>query len=474
MLDQVQLGNAQLDHIAFINDVRNAVHSAVIVNVLHDTSIATWEQSFDANTKEHLIKGVFTSQAKTEACNAYLAKLVAQYMASRGALSVTWTKGTIERENFTNMAVINRINATEFDSNLPLFKIICSRLFGMDEMLIDFALGANVRERAESLVKYLALRYELSPSPEAAPLDYPDAVDMFEKLLKADVLGSPKFIGQLIENVQSFPEDRVELNQLDMFPRFVKHQAVISVDENDPDPSQTLRHVLVQGYDNVAVHLPNGDSFFFSTDETFSGHSWTTMLSMPEMKPITLTGEDDIIGELAAARKAFFDQNPRMAEVLSASQLDAPTLVEGLRESSLTLSPVQFDSEEDYLEALNKSIDGLTDQQKQDLFDKYSVLRTSRLSSEKPRLSGLEMYTGAESLGYSDEVVELAEKITTYFNHEEGNREKFSELNPALRPLLGDDKLTVEEVVDQAQKTGIEIKLPVGSPDVDLDALKDK
>lgn len=225
MLDK-QTTRVRLDHIAFVNDIRNAVESAVIVNALHDTAIETWNQSFDANTQVHLIKGVFTSQAKTECINAYIAKLVGQYMTSRGARSVTWTKAALQAENFTTMAVINRINATEFDQNMPLFKIVATRLLGMDEFLIDFALAGTVQERAENLIKYMAMRYELSESSADVLMDYCDALDTLVELLEQDSFRNQEFLLQLIQNIQDFPEDQLTINALDMLPQFDKYRVL--------------------------------------------------------------------------------------------------------------------------------------------------------------------------------------------------------------------------------------------------------
>ena len=168
-------------HLAFINRMQEAVGAAVVIKALHLTSKKEWDNCFDANTQDHLIKGVFTSTKKSDAIRVYIAKLIAQYMKSIGVRATAWTKVTIASENTTNVAISNRIAATEFQDNNELFKLVATRLMGFDDALVDFALAENNKEKAYWLAGYLAAQFDLVETIAEISQKYPDAVGYFEQ-----------------------------------------------------------------------------------------------------------------------------------------------------------------------------------------------------------------------------------------------------------------------------------------------------
>lgn len=194
--DDVQL-NALLDNVSFVSLLRESIGGAVVIKALHETSLKEWDNAFDANTQEHLVKGVFTSNKKTDFIRIYISKLVAQYMKSVGVRATAWTKNTISSDNVTNVAIANRIAATEYETNEALFTLIVTRLIGFDDKLVEYAIETDNAVKAALLVDYLASKLELVETETDVKLIYPATVSFIEDKLNNNGF-TPEFFATLL------------------------------------------------------------------------------------------------------------------------------------------------------------------------------------------------------------------------------------------------------------------------------------
>jgi hypothetical protein len=176
--------NLFLDYTTFITRMREVVSGATLIQALYKVSDEEWARSTDLDTGTHLIQGVFTSAQKSDAIRIYISKLINVHMISQGGHLTAWTKDTIASENATNVAISNRIAATEFRTNEELFMLIAGRLMGYDETLLRFSLSTDVVKRAQLLVNYLSGQFDLSVQGTPAHEMYFDQVRVMSELLQ--------------------------------------------------------------------------------------------------------------------------------------------------------------------------------------------------------------------------------------------------------------------------------------------------
>lgn len=179
-----------LDYISFIGRMHEMMGNAKIIKALHTTSVVEWERSRDTNTQDHLIQGVFSSPQKTDAVKIYISKMMKMHMNSIGSRLTAWTKDTIASENTTNVAISNRIAATEYKDNMPLFMLVATRLMGYDDAMVRFSLldDADVAGKTKELMNYISAQYDLSVVDTCATTLYIDQAVRIEGLIKTDTL----------------------------------------------------------------------------------------------------------------------------------------------------------------------------------------------------------------------------------------------------------------------------------------------
>lgn len=278
--------NTLLDYNTFILRMRDVVNGAKVIQALHRTSQEEWDRSFDANTERHFIKGVFTSPEKSEAIKAYIAKVVKLHMISTGSHLTAWTKDTVASENSTNVAISNRIAATEFKDNEELFLLVATRLIGYDDSLVKFSLETNPDEQAKLMMDYLSAQFDLSFDGKKPHLTYIDQTINLSILLRTEGF-TPKFFADHLHHATKFFEafEGVAMNQWDLFDTLdvivevnqehVDNAALyneltstkllesgmdpnafeLEIDPNDADPSTTIE-VCGQQYRGLNVVLP--------------------------------------------------------------------------------------------------------------------------------------------------------------------------------------------------------------------------
>lgn len=173
------------DYNSFVLRIGEVLNTSVIIKALYDISVDQWDRSINSDTQEHLIEGVFTSSQKSDAVKIYVTKLMRTYMASRGNRLSAWTKETIGGENATNVAITNRISATEFKNNTELFMLVAGRLMGYDDALLEFAITdpVLVDRRVELLMEYVSGQYDLGDPDRMVKDLYIDAFDILKELL---------------------------------------------------------------------------------------------------------------------------------------------------------------------------------------------------------------------------------------------------------------------------------------------------
>lgn len=270
MLQSQELADQQnrwMDHMTFATALRDAVGGAKVIQALYETSQKEWNNCFDANDPDsHLIKGVFTSLQKSDAVRVYISKLVAQYMKSIGTRVTAWTKGTIASENFTNVAITNRISATQFETNYDLFKIVATRLLGFDDMLVDFAIVDGVKGKARTLTGYLGLRFDVAETYEDVLFKYPDAVTYFEDLLESthEAALIPAFTAnwfdQLFLNIATYSHEEVKPDLFDMLPVFVFHHYSCEMAVEEANVPTMITMIQNLGYETITCKLQNGQT----------------------------------------------------------------------------------------------------------------------------------------------------------------------------------------------------------------------
>ena len=266
--------NRWMDHMAFANTLRDAVGGGVVIQALWATAQKEWNNCFDANDPDkHLIKGVFTSVQKSDAVRVYISKLVAQYMKSLGVRLTAWTKGTIASENFTNVAITNRIAATQFETNYELFKIVVTRLIGLDDGLVDFAINDDAKGKARELVAYLGQKFDMGETREDVLAKYPEAVTYFEDLLDNTHHLSlvPTFTAdwfdQLFLNITNYPHQDVKPDFFDMLPVFVFHHYSCTPGVEETNIPKMVSMIQNLGYETVTVKLQDGRSVVIKSSD---------------------------------------------------------------------------------------------------------------------------------------------------------------------------------------------------------------
>lgn len=296
-----------LETLSFVNTLREVTGGIKIVQALLETSSKEWDNAKDANTDNHLIKGVAVSTIKSDAVHIYIAKIVAQNMRSVGNHLTAWSKATVASENNTNVAISNRIAADVFHDHLDLFKMVGVRLLGYDEGVITLAAATTPREKATALVSYMATRYDLTENHDTALVEYLGSIDMFEAMFEKDGFTNEYFlktIGQVIAYYHSPVSEGTVLldNPFDMLDMLATDSpfdnlgdvaamlgagvVTVIIDKDDQDPVGTIKHVKELYGNNVQVVSPLSDE---------------------------------------------------MRQLLSTSQLSVPQLVEAMRASSLTV-----------------------------------------------------------------------------------------------------------------------------------------
>lgn len=248
-----QLQNHLLDHLAFVSNVRDTVGSITVLQALLTTSKKEWDNSFHDGTNEHLIKGVLFDSKKTDAVRVYIAKLVAQYMRSQGIRTTAWTKATIAADHATNVAITNRITNIQFFAHTDLFKLVATRLMGFDDAVVDLALAASAKEKAELLVGYIATRFDLAEDSAKALEAYGSAVEFFEDHFKEDSLTPVFFIRAAASAISYYSTDFADtipmMDHFDVLAAFDSEALEFSVGE-----SSTLKLTA----DSIAIHT-SGD-----------------------------------------------------------------------------------------------------------------------------------------------------------------------------------------------------------------------
>lgn len=309
-----------LETLSFVNTLREVTGGANIIQALLETSAKEWNNSKDANTDVHLIQGVAVSTKKSDAVHIYIAKIVAQHMRSVGNRLTAWTKGTIASENHTNVAVSNRIAAGDFSTHVDLFKMVAGRLIGFDDGLIDYALAVTPREKAETLVAYMATRFDLSEDRTKALFDYPNATDFAEVMFEKQGFTNEYFlktIGQVIAyfgtptgdggSHLSDPFDVLDMLATDAdFDLLSEASALLGVtihtvilDKDDADPQGTIAH-LRKIFGDVKFISPNGVVELGGEGEVTIQCS--SMKSVDEIIPEGLRGIQGQINELGGER----------------------------------------------------------------------------------------------------------------------------------------------------------------------------
>jgi hypothetical protein len=287
MDDKTQAATQMLEQLSFVNVLRDTLGSAKVIAALRDTSNKEWDNCKDANTGDHLIKGIFQSTQKGDAVRIYIAKVMAQYMRSVGARANAWTKNTIAAENFTNTSISNRISAAEFQEADELFKIVATRLIGFDDGVIDFVVAKTPKAKAEALVVYLASRFDLAESPEKAAEHYAGIIDLFSVKFEGDGFDELYFlktVGQVISYYSYSVGEELKLTNpfdvLEMLESEADYGNIgemgtvlaggpieVIIDKDDPDPQVTIDHVRAQWANlDVRVVMPDGNVVEFKKD----------------------------------------------------------------------------------------------------------------------------------------------------------------------------------------------------------------
>jgi hypothetical protein len=173
----------KLETLQFVLHLRDVIGTRFVLKSLMDVSKKAWDDSFDSNTDIHLIQGIAVSPYKSDAIKTYIAKLVKVYLNSVGVRTNAWTNESMCEDNFTNVTISNKIAAQIFTTHGELFEVIATRLLGFDSALVTFGMANAPAKRAESLVIYMAQRYNLGDKPALILSDYVDAVDMMREVL---------------------------------------------------------------------------------------------------------------------------------------------------------------------------------------------------------------------------------------------------------------------------------------------------
>lgn len=192
------LSNAKLDQVSFVLALRDVIGGMQVLRSLLDVSKERWLRMTNAENGDHLIKGVAVSTVKSDAVQTYVSYIIKTYMQSRGVRTTAWTKNTIASDNFTNKAIVGITSGHTFETHEELFKVIATRLIGFDDALVDMAVATDNAVIAKMLVVYLAGRFDLADTPEAAEDKYAQQIGFFHAMLDASLF-TPAFYNTKIE-----------------------------------------------------------------------------------------------------------------------------------------------------------------------------------------------------------------------------------------------------------------------------------
>lgn len=194
------------EQINFVCVLRDTVGSFKILGSLLETSRKAWEACENAETNDHLIKGIAVSPIKTDACHTYVSKVIKHYLTSQGTRATAWTKNTIASENFTNKSITSIISAHTFYDHTELFKIVATRLMGFDDTLVDLAINLDEKSRAEALVVYMGSRFDLGEDKEELLVRYQEAVGYLQALLETGGFTEEFFAGKIKQASDHFTQ----------------------------------------------------------------------------------------------------------------------------------------------------------------------------------------------------------------------------------------------------------------------------
>ena len=224
MITQDQRDIQLMNHLSFVSNFHDALGAGRVLDVMLDQSKIEWDKCFDANTGEHLIKGKFTSSQKSDAVRIYIAAIIGIYLRSSGVRVTSWTKATITSDNTTNVSISNRIAATEFQSHEELFKLVVTRLVGVDDALVDYVLALDNKAKALCLVTSLASRFDLTDSAVTAKTEYFGAIDYVEEKLNKGGFNTRFFLNHWEQIVPYYndakQEDELVLDHFDLLEQF--------------------------------------------------------------------------------------------------------------------------------------------------------------------------------------------------------------------------------------------------------------
>lgn len=289
----------RLAYISFVSRMHEVLGSMNVIKALAALSEEQWNRSFDTNTEEHLIRGVFSSPQKSDAVRIYIAKLMKVHLNSIGNRVCAWTKDTIAGENATNVAISNRIAATEFKSSYELFQLVATRLMGYDDMLIKLALAEDASTKTKLLMNYVSSLYDLSVPDKCATEIYIDQAVRIEGLLVTDALTTDYVLEHINQVGRFFKDlDEVVVNLWDLFETL----------------SYEIEAEAVTGASGLDKYL----------DYAFA----------PVVGVLLDKNDPDPLGTIKAARKAFFEAHPKYLTAVSEPCLSMPELVDALRKAA--------------------------------------------------------------------------------------------------------------------------------------------
>ena len=182
--------------------LRRIIQSTVILKSLFDISEQEWMRSYNAETEEHLIKGVFTSGEKTDVIRGYIAKIVKLYLNNVGVVPGGWSKNTLVSENEFTKHSIDRIATTKVSTNKELFLIVATRILGVDATMARSAFvdEDNFIGLGEKWVVYLANSTDETEDPDIV---YGDVVRVLAALQEKELLDD-QFFADLITTAGDF------------------------------------------------------------------------------------------------------------------------------------------------------------------------------------------------------------------------------------------------------------------------------
>lgn len=289
----------RLSYISFIARIHEVLGSLNVIKALDAVSEEQWGRSFDANTEEHLIRGVFTSPQKSDAVKLYIAKLMKVHLNSIGNRVCAWTKDTITGENATNVAISNRIAATEFKTSRELFQLVATRLMGYDDMLVKMAFAEDADVKTKLLMNYMSSLYDMSVIDKCATEVYIDQAVRIEGLLVTDAFTTDYVLEHIFQVGRYFQnKDDVVINHWDLF--------------------EHLSYVIEGG------DIANTPNIVKCLDHTFA----------PTVGVLLDKNDPDPLGTIRAARAAFFEANPKYSVAIGEPCMSMPELVDSLRKAA--------------------------------------------------------------------------------------------------------------------------------------------